>query len=329
MKMKKILGLVLAATMSFAVVGCTSEPKEDTNVEQNKEEETPETVKITTVNGKDEEIEVDFPYDPQRIVVLNYQTLDFLDAMGLGDRVVGVIEGGSTPEHLKKYQENEDIVKVGGMKDYDMEAIMELEPDAIFSSDRSAKNYDNFVKIAPTMAAFVDYDNGFLESYKELAETHSTIFGLGDKVDETIAGYEERIEKIAEFAEGKTALLGIFAGGLNTLGDEGRASIITNEMGFENLAGDVDVNHGNISSYELFLELDPEYMFILDKDTAVGAEGSTLAKDQMDNEIIQQTQAYKNDKIIYLEPGSVWYMADGGITGMDLMLSNIEDSLGL
>ncbi len=319
--MKKLFTLLMAGVLSISLVGCSSEPA-------NEEKEETKTVAIEVVNGEDEMIEVDFPYLPERIVVLNYQTLDFLDAVGMGDRVVGVIEGASTPEHLQKYIEDEDVVKVGGMKEYDMEAIMELEPDAIFSSDRSAGNYDEFVKIAPTMAAYIDYEKGFFTSFKELAETHAKIFGVEDELADTIADYEERIAAIAEFAEGKTATLGIFAGGLNTLGDEGRASIVTNEMGFTNLYTGEDVNHGNISSYEVFLELNPDYMFILDKDTAVGDEAVAAAQ-QMDNEVIHKTDAYKNDQIIYLEPGNVWYVADGGITSMDLMITNIEEALGL
>ncbi len=321
--MKKLLVLLLTALLTLNLVGCTTESKEVIE-----ETNTTETVKIEVVNGVDEKITVDFPFDPQRVVVLNYQTLDFLDAVGLGDRVVGVIEGTSTPEHLRHYIENPDIVKVGGMKEYDMEAIMELEPDAIFSSDRSADNYDEFIKIAPTMAAFIDYEAGFFESFKELANTHATIFGLTDELNETIASYEERITAISEFANDSTALLAIYAGGLNTLGDSGRASIITNEMGFTNLSGDINVNHGNISSHETFLAVDPEFMFILDKDTAVGNE-AVAAKIQMDNEIIHKTQAYQNDKIIYLEPGNCWYVADGGIGCMDQMITNIETSLGL
>ncbi len=319
--MKKVLSILLVAVLGISLTGCGSATTEDTN-------DSSKTVQIEAVNGSDEMIMVDYPLDPQRVVVLNYQTLDFLDAVGLGDRVVGTISDSTMPEHLHKYMNDPEIAQLGGMKEYDMEKIMELEPDMIFSSDRSASNYDEFVKIAPTFAAYIDYEKGFFDSYKELATKHATIFNVGDKVDATIDGYEERIVKIAEVSQGKSAMLLIFAGGLNVLGDDGRASIVTNEMGFKNMYTGEDVNHGNISSYEGILEQNPEYIFVLDKDTAVG-EDSTAAKQQMDNEVIQKTDAYKNDKIIYLEPGNAWYLADGGITSMDLMITNIEEGLGI
>ena len=315
--MKKIVSLLLVAMFLVSMLSVAVAEKA-------------ETVVVSVVNAEDEYIDVEFPLDPQRVVCLNWQTVDFLDAVGLGDHIVGVIKSGTHPKHLAKYVEDENIVNVGGMKDVDMEAVMELAPDVIFASDRTAKKYEEFSFIAPTMAAFVDYEMGFMVGYRKLAENHAKIFGLGDVVGEKIAAYDARIAKIAEFAKGKTALLGIFAGGLNTLGNVGRCSIVVNEMGFENLAGDKNVNHGNVTSYEVFNKLNPDYMFILDKDTAVGAE-AVAAKEQMEvnNPLIAETNAFKNGNIIYLTPGEAWYIADGGITSLDEMISCIEVGLGL
>ena len=345
-KFKQILSILAIGVMGFAMVGCASDqqdpattpaPTQEATQDQGEADATtaPEaatTQKVTVPNAEGQPVEVEFPVDPQRIVALNWQTVDFLDAVGKGDQIVGMIKSGTYPEHLKKYVDNEEIVNVGGMKDIDMEAVMSLEPDAIFSSDRTKSKYDDFSKIAPTFAAYVAYDGdgGFMDGYKKLAATHAQIFNVAGEVDEIIKGYDERIAKIAEFAEGKTALLGIFAGGLNTLGNQGRASVVVNEMGFENLAGDENVNHGNISSYEAWLELNPDWMFILDKDTAVGTE-AVAAKEQMEvnNPVIAETTAFKNGQIVYLEPGNVWYVADGGITSLDMMISCIEQGIGL
>lgn len=323
--MKKILLLIMAVAMSFSLVACSSTNADDNEGESPSEE----TVTISVSDAEGNPVDVEFPVAPKKVVVLNYQTLDFLDAMGLGDSVVGFIKDTKAiPDHLKKYVEDEDIVNVGSIHEPDFEAIASLEPDVIFSSDRSRKLYDDLSAIAPTMAAFINYSDGFFTSYKELAANHSAIFGIGEEVDKIVNGYEERIEAINEEFSGTTALLGIFADGLNTLGNVGRCSVIVTDMGFTNLAGDDDVNHGNKSSYEVFLELNPEYMFILDRDTAVGQD-AVAAKQQMDNDIIKQTDAYKNDKIIYLEPAKDWYVCDGGITAMGAMLDSLEEDLGM
>ncbi len=340
--MKKILTLILAGSMLFSLVACTETAPEENSTQESSVSEVSEessevsveeatdaaTVSVTVLDAEGNDIDVEFPVDPQNVVVLNWQTMDFLDAVGLGDRVVGLIKSGSYPAHLEKYVLDESIVNVGGMKDVDMEAVMSLQPDVIFSSDRTVSSYDEFSMIAPTMSCAIVYEDGFMASYQTLADNHGKIFGITDEVDNIIADYNTRIEAIATVAEGQTASLLIFAGGLNALGDAGRCSVIVNEMGFTNVKADEDVNHGDAITYQGLLELNPDWFFVLDKDNAVGEE-ATAAKEQMTNDIIAETNAFKNDQIVYLEPGADWYLCDGGITAMDNMITNIEVGVGI
>ena len=320
-KMKKLLSLLLVVVMTFSFIACGQEGGG----------EEASTVTVTVTDSAGEEVDVEFPSSVERVVCLNYASLDFLDAVGLGDKVVGCLnDSGSTPKHLAKYTQSGKVTQVGTMKEPDMEAIMALEPDVIFSSDRTEGKYDQFSLIAPTFSAYIDYSAGYMSGFKILAEKHGKIMGVDtSKVNEIIAGYEERIAKIAEFAEGETCLLGIFTGGITTLGNSGRAMIVTNEMGFENLKAD-NVNYSNISSYESWLELDPDWMFVLDKDTVLTTE-AIAAREQMEvnNPIIAETKAFKSGQIVYLEPGADWYVNDAGVTSLGKMITCIEEGIGL
>ncbi len=343
--MKKLLVLALMCALSLSVVACGSnesaEPEEATEApaeeatEEPAEEESAESTSVMTVNGADEMVEVAVPADfSNGIVCLNYQTLDFVDAVGLGDLVVGIVgQESSLADHLQKYLTDESITVVGtGLKDIDMEAVASLAPSMIFTSDRTASFYDDYLAIAPVYCAYVDYTFGdtFMDGYIELANNHAKIFGVEDAVGEIIAGYEERIAAIAEVANGQTCMIGLATEGqVTVLGDEGRCSIIPRDMGFTNVKNDSDVNHGEEASYETFLEEDPEWIFIIDKDLAVAAEGASLAQDLMDNEVIHQTQAHINDQIVYLTPGNIWYQNDGAITGLDQMIACIEEAVGM
>ena len=323
--MKKLLSIILAGAMMASLVACSSDDKDSSKGEGKAETQ---TITVTDAEGKP--IDVEFPKEIKKVVALNWATVDFLQSVGKADLIVGCLDSSaSTPEHLKAIAEKEGVTSVGGMKDPDMEAIMSLQPDIIFTSDRIEKKYDEMSKIAPTMCSYIDYSKGFMQGFKDLANKHAQVFGVSGEVNKTIEGYEARIAKIAEFSKGKTCLLGIFAGGINTLGNEGRASIVVNEMGFTNLQLE-NVNHGNISSFEAWLELDPDWMFVLDKDTAVGKE-AVAAKEQMEvnNPVIAETKAFKNKHIVYLEPGAAWYVADGGIQSLDLMISCVEKGIGL
>ncbi len=310
--MNKILSFALSFLMAFALI--------------NPVELQAKTISLEVPDESKKMIKVQIPFDPKRIVCLNHNTVDILDQLGLGDRIVGMVKG-SSPAHLKKYVDNKKIVNLGTMKELNMEAIMNLEPDIIFSSDRTVANYKEFIRIAPTVASFIEYNNGFYQGFKDNAVQHAKIFGKESEVNKIIADYDKRIATIKAKANNQTALLGIFSGGsLRALGDIGRASIVTTDMGFNNLSKDINVNHGNTASYELLLEKNPAYIFILDRDTAIGAKGAG-AKSLLDNELVRQTNAYKNNRIVFLEPSDTWYVADGGIKSLDIIISNIEKAL--
>ena len=115
---------------------------------------------------------------------------------------------------------------------------------------------------------------------------------------------------------------------MNVLGDSARGSLIGKEFGFKNLAVDAGANHGNEASFELLLKRNPDYFFVLDRDSAISRPGAKLAKDILENDLVTRMSAYQKDRIVYLTPAA-WYLAEGGITAMDLMFSDVEKALGI
>ena len=167
-----------------------------------------------------------------------------------------------------------------------------------------------------------------VESVSQNAKTIASIFGLEDAVDEKMAHFSERIAALSEAAKDKTAIVGLVtSGGFNVLGNDGRCSIIGREIGFENLGdGDVTSTHGNESSFELIVEKAPDYIFVMDRDAAIGTDGAQLAQEIVENELVKGTAAYQNGNIVYLAHPAVWYTAEGGITALDVMLSDLESA---
>ncbi len=122
----------------------------------------------------------------------------------------------------------------------------------------------------------------------------------------------------------------VTSGSFNLLGNDGRCSIIGVEIGFENVGVDADVNtseHGNEASFEFVVSADPDYIFVMDRDAAIGTEGAQLAAEVMDNELVNMTTAAQNGNVIILEHSNVWYTAEGGITALGIMLSDLEGAL--
>ena len=206
---------------------------------------------------------------------------------------------------------------------------MACEPDVIFIGGRLSASYDALSEIAPVVYLTTDTEVGVVESVRRNAAAIASIFGVQDRVDALMSGFDARIEALASFAGDKTAIVGICtSGGFNVLGNDGRCSLIGVEVGFENLgAADVTSTHGNETSFELIVSLDPDYLFVMDRDAAIGTDGAQLAQEVVENELVMGTRAYQEGHIVYLAHPAVWYTAEGGITALDLMLSDLESIL--
>lgn len=332
--MKKILPLALAATLSLSLFGCaggtTVAGQADSSApsQASVQTETPSTVTIASLNGSKETVELEVPYDPQRIAILDMASLDILDALGVGDRVVGTAD--TSLEYLQSYI-NDDIANLGTIKEADLEAVMASEPDVIFIGGRLASSYDALSEIAPVVYLSTDTDIGVVDSVRKNATTIASLFGMEEKVEELMAGFDARITALQEAAADKTAIVGMStSGSFNVLGNDGRCSIIGVEVGFENIGVDAQIDtstHGNEASFEFIVDKDPDYIFVMDRDAAIGTDGAKLAQEIMENELVMGTRAYQEGHIVYLSHPAVWYTAEGGITALDTMLNDLETAL--
>lgn len=329
--MRKLTGVLLAGVMAVSLAACgQAEEKSNTSkkaeTEQTKEQ-TPENVMIKSFNGNKEEVNLEVPYDPERIAVLDMASLDILDNLGMGDRVVG--SASTSLEYLTDYVDNEEVANLGTIKEADLEAVMECDPDVIFIGGRLASSYDALSEIAPVVFLSTDSELGIVKSVTKNAETIASMFGLEDEVSKKTEGFDERIKALKKTAEGKTALVGMTtSGSFNLMGNDGRCSIVGREVGFENLtAAESTSTHGNEASFETVVEKNPDYIFVMDRDSAIGADGAQTAREIVENELVMGTDAYKNGRIIYLEHPAVWYTAEGGITALNIMFSDLENAL--
>lgn len=343
---KRIAALMLAAAVSVGLAACGNNASDTTSSASVRTEDTsgdtsassdsaetqeleavPETVTIKSLNANQEEIDLEVPYNPERIAILDMASLNILDSLGVGGRVVGSAQ--TSLDYLQDYVTADGISNLGTIKEADLEAVMACEPDIIFIGGRLSGSYDALAEIAPVVFLSTDSEAGVVESVRKNASTIASIFGLEDKVDGLMADFDSRISKLAEFASGKTAIVGLCtSGSFNVLGNDGRCSIIGKEIGFSNLgAGETTSTHGNESSFETIVEKNPDYIFVMDRDAAIGTEGAQLAQDIVENELIMGTDAYKNGHIVYLEHPAVWYTAEGGIHALNIMLEDLETAL--
>lgn len=319
---KKLLLMALMAVMAVGLIACGTDKSDN---ESTKEEKT--SVTITSLDASKNEIELEVPYNPKRIAILDLACLDIIDELGVGDRVVGM--ASTSIDYLEKYSNDASIKNLGTIKEADLEAVMECEPDIIFIGGRLSKSYDALSEIAPVVYLATDTNEGLVNSVSKNAKTIASIFGMEDKVDSLMSDFGARIDAIKKISSGKTALVGMTtSGSFNLLGNDGRCSLIGVEAGFNNLTAVGSTStHGNESSFETVVQQNPDYIFVMDRDSAISTAGAKTAKEIVENELVKTTDAYKNNHIIYLEHSNVWYTAEGGIQALDIMLTDLEKDL--
>jgi len=329
--MKKIVSLLLALAMALSLAACGSGGSAGTaqTAAGSASPEAPETVTVKALNANKEEADLEVPHDAQRIAVLDMACLDILDRLGLGGRVVG--SASTSLDYLQDYVTDGSIANLGTIKEADLEAVMACEPDVIFIGGRLSSTYDALSEIAPVVFLATDTEIGLVESVRKNAGIIASMFGLEDQVDGLMADFDARISALAEFAAGKTAIIGMCtSGGFNVLGNDGRCSLIGVEVGFANIGVDANIDtstHGNEASFEFLVEKAPDYVFVMDRDAAIGTEGAQLAQEIVENELVKGTEAYQNGNIVYLAHPAVWYTAEGGIHALNLMLQDLETAL--
>ena len=328
--MKKLTAIILGLTMALSLVACGS-----TEIIASAERK-PETVTIQALNANKEMTDIEVPFDPQRIAILDMPALDIVDALGLGDRIVGSAQ--VTIEYLTDYNPDDSdgaIMKLGTVKTADLEKVAACEPDIIFIGGRLSSVYADLETIAPVVYLAVDYEKGIVESTRQNAKTIASIFGLEERVDAMFDGFQPRIDALNAVLNGHDILLAMYNNNAMSIMDtQSQLNILAAELGGKNLGetvGDAEkATHGEDASWETIINLNPEYIFVLDRSTATGAaeEGILGAQEVIENELIRELDCYKEGKIIYLiRHANVWYTSTGGVQALDTMLSDLEAAL--
>jgi len=320
MKNWKLL-TVLMAMMLLVLAACSSkeDSKEDDkgstdNKPAEEQNEAASAYPITipgSTTGENTFEEVTLKEQPKNVVVFDYGFLDTLDALGV--EVAGVPQQ-SVPKYLSKYADT-TYVNIGSLKEPDFEAISSMNPDIIFISGRQAAAYSELSKIAPTVFVGVDNAN-FMESFKTNTELAGKIFGKEKEAADAFAAYEAKVEEIkakTTASEDKALIVLGNEGSLSAYGPGSRFGVIHDVFGVKAADENVKVDtHGDNVSFEYVRDTNPDILFVVDRDAAVNPEGESGTKAAIENEIVAATNAAKNGKIFYLDPG-YWYLSGGGL----------------
>jgi len=263
--------------------------------------------------------ETTVPVDPETVVVFDVGVLSTLDSLGVD--VAGVPDA-VFPEALARYGEDE-YPKVGSLFEPDYEAVNALEPDLIIVAGRSAAVYPELAEIAPTVDLTVD-NSDFVASFTDRVTSLAEIFGAEDEVADRLAALDERIAEVRAAAEGAGNALFVMtsASELSAYGPGTRFGFVYDELGLTPADEELtSADHGDAISFEYLAETDPDLLFVLDRDAAIGQSGPA-AEQVLDNELVRATKAWTGDGVHYLD-STIWYIAPNGLPSVESMVEEI------
>ncbi|EOT46457.1 MULTISPECIES: siderophore ABC transporter substrate-binding protein [Enterococcus] len=309
--MKKIWSLIIIMSLGMVVAGCQ---KTSATTESNEK-----TVEV--LDSTNQKITV--PATPKKIVVFDSSLLDTVDALGEGDKVIGV-PVKNLPTYLKQYGDRESV---GGVKEPDLEKINALKPDLILISSRQADFKDELAKIAPTVYLATDIKDSWSSAQKNI-ETVATLFGKESEAKAKIAKIKTSIDALKtkdQALNARSLVVMTNENSLSAFGPGSRYGIVYDTFGLTPVDETLEPStHGASISYEYILEKNPDYIFVVDRTKAIGGDQSTT--NLADNELVKQTNAGKNNHVITLDP-QVWYLAGSGLESLPIMIDEISKGL--
>lgn len=265
---------------------------------------------------------------PTRVVLTSHAAANTLDELDLEENVIGLSKTGVFPDALVETYSGEEYTDVGSLKEPKMDVIAELGPDLILYGNRTRAMEPEFAKVTDQVVAGDPDTADTIASNRAKVEEIAALFGAEDAAQEQLAEIDDQVAETRANAENAgTALVIMTSGGKVTgYGPGSRFDLIFNELGMES-AGELEAegSHGAPLSWEQIAELNPDHVFVIDRDAAIGNEGEA-ASQLLDNAVFNRTAAATNGNVHVLN-GQNWYLVGGGLGVLNSMIVEINDAV--
>ena len=288
MNKKRIVSLLLALAMIFALAGCTSsEPAQP--AEPSEPEASGSAITVTDMTGR--EITLDEP--ATRVVALSAADCEFLYAVGAGDTLVGRGEYCDYPAEVL------DVPSVQSGYDTNIEQIIALEPQVLLMSTM-AQTEEQVAALEEAGIKVVVSDAQDIEGVYTALEMIGTLMGKEKEAEQVITTMQVQLHELSESAsgQGKTVYFEVspLEYGLWTAGKGTFMNEIAEMLGMKNVFDDVD-GWAEISE-EQVLERNPDYIVTI---TMYFGEGPTPEEEIMARPGWENVTAVQNGAILNLQ----------------------------
>lgn len=260
--------------------------------------------------------------NPAVVFSYDYAAIDTLHTLGI--EVDGAPPlAGATPSWLPA-----NLVNIGSLFEPDYEEVNAAQPDLIIVGGRSSTVYGELSRMAPTID--VTFGPDFYQSLQDNTRMLAAIFGKEAEAEAQLTAIQAKIDALRDaVAAGGDGLVVMISGGsmsvLSPVNERGgRGALLYQTLGLTPTLENVsEATHGEPISFEFLLQHDPTWLFVIDRDAAIGTEDAQPAAQVLDNELMRETTAWQQGNIVYLSAFN-WYIITGsGLTSANEMLDEI------
>lgn len=273
------------------------------------------SVTIPTAQG-----EVTLPEAPQRVAVYDMAALDSLLALGV--QPAGTVENVTVPSLREQLQ---DAAPVGTLFEPDLEALAGLGPDLVVVGGRSATQLAAVGQVAP--AIDMTFGPDLLTDARARIDSYGTLFGKEAEAAALNASLDAQLAALREAAEGQGRALIVLTNGtrMSAYGKDSRFGWIFDASGLEEAApGLDDATHGQAISHEFIAEVNPDWLLVVDRGAAIGADGEGAAA-TLRSALVEGTTAWSKGQVVYLDPGAA-YISAGGYGAMSRLMRQLTEA---
>ena len=255
------------------------------------------------------------------VAVYDMAAMDTLEALG-------VVPKGIVSKILVDYLQDaktDASIEVGTLFEPDMEALNRLKPEAIIIGGRMAPKYDAIAQVGPV----VDMTNTgvSVDTAQKLIVELGKLFGKQEQAQAMQKSLSEELTKTKAVLQDQGKALMIMVNGpkIASFGVKSRFGYLFNDYGWQAAdTNDSTARHGQPVSFEFIRKLDPDWLIVMDRTSAIQAKGEN-AQAVLDNALLKDSKAFKNNQVIYLDSSS--YLASGGYQQMMRELKLLREAV--
>lgn len=267
--------------------------------------------RTTTVSTNRGDVEV--PVNPIRVAVLDNTAFATVRAFGV--EPVALPKGLLPRQDYQDWKKSSAIKDVGDHKEPRLEALNAARPDLIIGGYRFSGHHAKLSKIATTID-IAPSDENYVDALRKQTATLGRIFGQEKKAGELVAGLDAAEDAAAKAVHGESVFLGVTSAGRIDNGAS-RIGRLLERLDLRNVLpadgqDSTSVHNNSGLAPETIAQLDPEWMILLDRDSAVaegGGQGTPARQLVEGQEAWADSTFRRRNQVVYLPAD--FYLTEG------------------